>query len=184
MPGRHRRSRITRESRLVRGAVGALGAGALAVPLVPGVASADTFGPAVRPPQVHVPAVPGEPRAVPGAHERRGAKVVDYASEQVGRPYLYGGSGPVAYDCSGLTQYVYGQVGVSLPHSAAQQYGVTEHLAKSRKKLGDLLFFYDRSGIYHVGIYAGGDQMWAAGHTGDVVRKQVIFSPDYLVGRP
>jgi len=70
---------------------------------------------------VHVPAVPHEPGRVPGARERRGKKAVDYASEQVGRPYLYGGSGPVAYDCSGLTQYVYGQLGVRLPHNAAQQ---------------------------------------------------------------
>ena len=66
----------------------------------------------------------------------------------------------------------------------AAQYQVVDHVARSDMRLGDLVFFYDDGGIYHVGIYAGGDQMWAASQTGDYVRKQAIYTDRYVVGRP
>jgi cell wall-associated NlpC family hydrolase len=116
--------------------------------------------------------------------ESRGQQVVHEAAEQFGHPYMYGGDGPIAFDCSGLTKYVYAHVGVQLPHNAADQYGVVNHVAQSDKQLGDLIFIYDNQGIFHVGIYAGDGQMWAAGHTGDVVRKQPIWTDSYVVGRP
>lgn len=180
MTGRHRAPRRSTR-RLGTAAIGALGATALVLPMAPSMATADTPGPAVHPPGVHPP---GMSRS-DGSHHSRGERVVHAASEQWGHPYMYGGEGPIVFDCSGLTKYVYNEVGVHLPHNAAAQYGVVDHVAKSDMHPGDLVFFYDQSGsIYHVGIYAGGDQMWAASHTGDYVRKQEIWTDRYVVGRP
>ncbi len=166
--------------------MGALGATTVVFPLAPTVASADTPAPAVNGSAVTAPAVAGSPTSSrsDGSHDSRGARVVHAASKEWGHPYVYGGEGPVAFDCSGLTKYVYNKFGVQLPHNAAAQYQVVDHVSKSDMRLGDLVFFYDGSGIYHVGIYAGGHQMWAASHTGDYVRKQPIYTDQFVVGRP
>jgi cell wall-associated NlpC family hydrolase len=113
-----------------------------------------------------------------------GVRVVRTAADERGHPYRYGGDGPVAFDCSGLTTHVYQQFGVRLPHNAAAQYRVVDHVPKSQVRLGDLVFIYDDDGIYHVGIYAGGDRMWAAGNPGEVVRQHRIWTDRYVVGRP
>jgi cell wall-associated NlpC family hydrolase len=173
---RHRATR-PRTRRLPAGAVGAIGATALALPLTAGIATADTT-------DALADRTPGAVTASDGSHHSRGDQVVQEASEERGKPYVYGGSGPLFYDCSGLTQYVYRQVGVRLPHNSEAQYHVVEHVSQANMRRGDLVFFYDDDGIYHVGIYAGGDMMWAASHTGDVVRKQEIWTDHFLVGRP
>ncbi len=113
-----------------------------------------------------------------------GSQVVDRASKEYGKPYSYGSTGPSSFDCSGFSSYVYRQFGVSLPRTSGEQYNAVPHVSQAAKEVGDLIFTYDSGGIYHVGIYAGGDQMWAATHTGDVVRLQTIWTPQYLVGRP
>ncbi len=87
----------------------------------------------------------------------RGSTAVAYANAQVGKPYVFGASGPSAFDCSGLTSAAWAQAGVSLPHSAAAQYGVTSRVDAGSLQPGDLLFFY--SGISHVGMYVGGGMM-------------------------
>jgi cell wall-associated NlpC family hydrolase len=81
--------------------------------------------------------------------------VIDYAEAQVGKYYSYGGAGPSAYDCSGLTMASYAQVGVHLPHSAAGQYGYGTHVSYSQLQPGDLIFLY--SPIGHVELYVGHD---------------------------
>jgi cell wall-associated NlpC family hydrolase len=110
--------------------------------------------------------------------------VVDAAAEQYGKPYQWGGEGPVTFDCSGLTKYVYDNFGVDLPHNSSAQYDAVRHVSKSDMRRGDLVFIYDEGGIFHVGIYAGGDRMWAASKTGDIVRKQEIWTDSFVVGRP
>lgn len=87
----------------------------------------------------------------------RGSSAVAFARAQIGDAYVYGASGPDAYDCSGLTSSAWAAAGVSLPHSAAAQYGVTSRVSASALQPGDLVFFY--SGISHVGIYVGGGMM-------------------------
>jgi cell wall-associated NlpC family hydrolase len=111
------------------------------------------------------------------------ARILQIAAAQYGKPYRYGSPGPNSFDCSGLTSYVFGKVGIRLPHSAAAQYGVVRHVAKADKRPGDLIFMYNSSGIYHVAIYAGNNKMWAATHTGDIVRKESLYSSSYKVGR-
>jgi len=118
------------------------------------------------------------------AHASVGDVVIDEAQRHKGAPYVYGATGPGSFDCSGFTSYVYRRLGVSLPHSSSGQYAAIKHVSKSDKKRGDLVFTYDSGGIYHVGIYSGHGQMWAAPKTGDVVRKQTIWTSSYVVGRP
>jgi cell wall-associated NlpC family hydrolase len=96
--------------------------------------------------------------------------VVSIAMNYLGCPYVWAGSSPSGFDCSGFVLYVYRQVGVSLPHSSRMQYGCGESVAKSELQPGDLVFFGDP--IHHVGIYVGdGNMIHAAG-----VGKGVIIS--------
>ena len=93
--------------------------------------------------------------------------VVGIALQYLGTPYVWGGSSPGGFDCSGFVAYVYGQVGVSLPHYAAAQYGYGTPVSIGDLQPGDLVFF---DGLGHVGIYIGGGQFVHAPHTGDVVK--------------
>jgi cell wall-associated NlpC family hydrolase len=93
--------------------------------------------------------------------------VVAIAMRYLGVPYVWGGASPAGFDCSGLTMYVYAQVGVSLPHNAAAQYGYGTPVSRSQLAPGDLVFF---DGLGHVGIYVGGGSFIHAPHTGDVVK--------------
>lgn len=113
-----------------------------------------------------------------------GQTVLDRAAEHYGKPYSYGSTGPNSFDCSGFTGYVYRQMGISLPRTSTQQYDAVMKIPKGREELGDLIFTYDSGGIYHVGIYAGNGEMWAATKSGDIVRKQRMWSDSYYVGRP
>jgi cell wall-associated NlpC family hydrolase len=105
------------------------------------------------------------------------AKVVTVAMSEVGRPYVYGASGPSSFDCSGLTQYAYAQAGVNLPRTAAQQFAATPHVTAANLRPGDLVFFYP--GITHVGVYLGNGLMVDAPHAGAEVRVESMqwFGP-------
>jgi peptidoglycan DL-endopeptidase CwlO len=93
--------------------------------------------------------------------------VVGIAMQYLGVPYVWGGSSPSGFDCSGLVMYVYAQVGVSLPHYTGAQWQMGVPVAYSDLEPGDLVFF---DGLGHVGIYIGGGEFIHAPHTGDVVR--------------
>lgn len=112
-----------------------------------------------------------------------GSRVVALAASHAGAPYVYGGSGPYSFDCSGLVQYIYKQLGRSIPRTAQAQYDYSTKIPQSAARPGDLIFFGGTSSIYHVGIFAGNGMMWAAPHTGAVVSLQKIFTTDYHVGR-
>jgi cell wall-associated NlpC family hydrolase len=89
------------------------------------------------------------------------------ALSQLGTPYVWAGSQPGGFDCSGLVMWAFAQVGVSLPHSSYAQYGYGVPVSRDQLQPGDLVFF---DGLGHVGIYIGGDQFVHAPHTGDVVK--------------
>jgi peptidoglycan DL-endopeptidase CwlO len=97
--------------------------------------------------------------------------VVGIAMRYLGVPYVWGGSSPSGFDCSGLVAYVYAQVGVSLPHYTGAQWNVGVPVSRSDLQPGDLVFF---DGLGHVGIYIGGNSFIHAPHTGDVVRISSI----------
>jgi cell wall-associated NlpC family hydrolase len=93
--------------------------------------------------------------------------VVGIAMRYLGTPYVWGGSSPGGFDCSGLVAYVYAQVGVSLPHYTGAQWNVGVPVSRGDLQPGDLVFF---DGLGHVGIYIGGNSFIHAPHTGDVVK--------------
>lgn len=132
--------------------------------------------PADRAPGAERPAT--DPEDLPAA---RGS-VVEIALRYLGVPYVYGGSTPAGFDCSGLMQYVYRQVGVSLPRTSRAQYGVGQHIAADRPDLlqpGDLVFFGtngDPSRVHHVGMYVGDGNYIHAPYTGTVVRINSLTS--------
>jgi cell wall-associated NlpC family hydrolase len=92
---------------------------------------------------------------------------VDIAMQYLGVPYVWGGESPSGFDCSGLVMYVYAQIGVYLPHSAASQYYSGTPISYGELAPGDLVFF--GSPISHVGIYIGGGNMIHAPFEGAVV---------------
>jgi cell wall-associated NlpC family hydrolase len=93
--------------------------------------------------------------------------VVGIAMHYLGVPYVWGGSSPRGFDCSGLVAYVFAQIGVSLPHSSYAMFGMGTSVSISQLQAGDLVFF---TGASHMGIYIGGGQFIHAPHTGDVVK--------------
>ncbi|MFG2678485.1 NlpC/P60 family protein [Streptomyces sp. NPDC048392] len=91
------------------------------------------------------------------APNSRAAAAVAYAYQKLGSPYVWGATGPNAFDCSGLTQAAYRAAGVSLPRTTYAQIDAGRRVPRSGLLPGDLVFFY--SGISHVGIYVGNGQM-------------------------
>ncbi|CNE01080.1 NLP/P60 protein [Mycobacterium tuberculosis] len=106
----------------------------------------------------------------------KAAQALRYAMGKLGRPYVWGASGPSTFDCSGLTMWAYRQVGINLPHYTGSQWNAGTHVSRSQLQPGDLVFFY--SDLHHMGMYIGNGKMIHAPHTGDVVR---IAS---MAGRP
>ena len=112
-------------------------------------------------------AAPGPETILPTAPPAKYGGVVGIAMRYLGVPYVYGGASPSGFDCSGFIMYVFAQVGVSLPHNAAAQYGYGTPVDRSQLQPGDLVFF---NGLGHAGIYVGGGTFIHSPHTGDVVK--------------
>ncbi|MER5504670.1 C40 family peptidase [Streptomyces sp. NPDC002766] len=91
------------------------------------------------------------------APDSRAAAAVAYAYAKLGSPYVWGATGPDAFDCSGLVQSAYRSAGVSLPRTTYAQIDAGRRVSRSELLPGDLVFFY--SGISHVGLYIGNGQM-------------------------
>ena len=102
-----------------------------------------------------------------GAPSSQYGGVVGIAMQYLGTPYVWGGSSPSGFDCSGFTMYVFSRVGVSIPRTVSTQYGAGVAVSRSELQPGDLVFF---NGLGHVGIYVGGNQFIHSPHTGDVVK--------------
>jgi len=110
------------------------------------------------------------------------SSAVGVAMGELGKPYSWGADGPGSFDCSGLTQYVYRQLGVSLPHSSRAQYNSGQRISRDDLESGDLVFFARGGSISHVGIYVGGGSFIHAPQTGDVVKISSLGSHGGYVG--
>jgi len=115
-------------------------------------------------------------------------KTATYVKTFVGHvPYVYGGSSPRSgFDCSGLTEYVYGHYGKSIPRTAQEQFEDFRSESKSKAWGGDLVFFHENSNpdslVYHVAIYEGGDHIVSAIDEAQGIGWQTIWSPDVTFG--
>ena len=109
-----------------------------------------------------------------------GQKAASLATSLVGTPYVYGGSAPTGFDCSGLVYYVFQQLGVAVPRTAAEQRAQARPVTQDHLQPGDLLFFYTPKD--HVGIFVGGDQFVHAPATGRSVTVARMNSPFFILG--
>ncbi|MFL6022100.1 MAG: C40 family peptidase [Marmoricola sp.] len=112
-----------------------------------------------------------------------GSKVVYTAASRKGSPYMYGADGPTRFDCSGLTRWTFARLGHSLAHSAASQYRQVKHIPREYRRKGDLVFFHNSGGIYHVGIYVGNGYIWHSPYSGAHVRMERLWTSSVYYGR-
>lgn len=133
---------------------------------------------------------PAPPSGSSSGSASAGQAAVDWARTQIGKPYLWGASGPDAYDCSGLTSQAWLRAGVSLPRSSRYQYAAVKKIDYSDLRVGDLVFYgtdpSNPSSIHHVAMYAGNDRVVDAPSSGKQVRE-VTFRRSGLMpyaGRP
>jgi len=135
--------------------------------------------PTPTPTQTPKPEPKAEPKAAAPAPSSGG--VLDIAASLAGIYYIYGGTTPAGFDCSGFTQYVFNKVGINLPRTAEEQRQAAT--AVSNPQPGDLVFF--GSPAYHLGIYAGNGKLWDSPKTGSKVSLRDIWTTSGVTyGRP
>jgi cell wall-associated NlpC family hydrolase len=116
--------------------------------------------------------------------ERKYDRIMRVARAQKGDPYVYGATGPNAFDCSGLTRYVYKKAtGKSLQHSSSAQSRAGERVSRKQARPGDLVFMYDSGGVYHASIYAGKGKILHASRPGTNVKTDPIWTSSYFIVR-
>jgi cell wall-associated NlpC family hydrolase len=170
--------RVAVASTLALGAITASAAPALAEPVtVPGVGTFDI--PGVPAQTIEIPGlaqlqgqVPGAPAAV-APIITAGQKAVDAAASKIGAPYVYGASGPDAFDCSGLVQWAFKQAGLNLPRTSYDQAAAGTPVSTNALQPGDVVSFYGGS---HSGIYAGNGEVIHAATSGTPVKRAPISS--------
>jgi peptidoglycan DL-endopeptidase CwlO len=111
-----------------------------------------------------------------GPTSTQAEKAVAFAYAQLGKPYIWGGTGPEGYDCSGLVQAAWAAAGVSIPRTTYEQWDSLPHIPESEMQPGDLIIF-DAEG--HVGMYVGGGYFIDAPHTGAVIERVPLDEPWY-----
>lgn len=104
------------------------------------------------------------------------AEAVVLARQQLGKPYVWGGTGPNYFDCSGLVRYVWSKLGINIPHSTYDQWRYGQPVAYDDLREGDTIFFYN---LAHEAMYIGGGYFIEAPFTGATVRISLLSSMRY-----
>lgn len=114
----------------------------------------------------------------------KGEQAVDIIKSYLGIPYVWGGTSPSGFDCSGLVQYTYKQLGVNISRTSYTQVNDGRKIDKSELKSGDLVFFARHGDVHHVGMYIGNGKFIHAPQTGDVVKiSNLSDRSDYYTAR-
>jgi NlpC/P60 family len=140
--------------------------------------------PAVQASLEGVPAkIPMLPVSLPAvAGNGIGAQAVAIAARFLGVPYVWGGATPAGFDCSGLVMYVYGFLGIRLPHYSGYQWYYGRRIAPDHLQPGDIVFFHaSANGPQHEGLYVGAGEFIHSPHTGDVVRISSLYDTQYAL---
>ncbi|MCD7443892.1 C40 family peptidase [Streptomyces lincolnensis] len=126
-----------------------------------------------RPQETSAPS-PSSPTTVTDpSYATKAEKALAFARTQIGKPYVWGATGPESYDCSGLTQAAWNAAGISLPRTTYDQVNAGTTVSLSAARPGDLVFFYDD--VTHVGLYIGNGMMIHAPKPGAYVREESIY---------
>ena len=129
----------------------------------------------------------GDPNFTYIKASEKGQAIVDEAKKYLGVPYVWGGTTPSGFDCSGLVQYVLKSVGTSIARVTYDQVKEGVPVTKSELSPGDLVFFASNGDIHHVGIYIGNDEFIHAPRTGDVVKisslNETYYANEYYGAR-
>lgn len=149
-------------------------------------APAQTQAPAQQTQQVQQQAQPAQvqqPQQQVVSTSADGATIAAYAQSFIGTPYVWGGSTPSGFDCSGLTQYVYAHFGKQIGRNTIAQESAGAHIPVSQAQVGDLLFWGTPGSTYHVAIYLGGNSFVAAPEPGQSVKigNMAYFMPSFAV---
>jgi cell wall-associated NlpC family hydrolase len=129
------------------------------------------------------PAVKKSRNSAGSGSATKGSAVLRVAARYVGIPYVYGGTTPSGFDCSGFTRYVYAQLGRSLPRTADQQMRATQRISRSQARPGDLVSFVRGGRAYHIGIYAGDGMMYDSPRSGKRISRRAIWTSAVVFSR-
>jgi hypothetical protein len=154
-------------------AVGAPPVADVATPSATPIPAADIDGPVTE-------IAPGVPVMDAAAASPTALAAIGVAAQYLGTPYHFGGASPESgFDCSGLMQWSYSHVGISIPRVTYDQIDVGTPVDRSQLVPGDLVFFQHDGDVHHVGMYLGGGRFLEAPHTGDVVKVASLDDPYY-----
>lgn len=175
---KHRTPRTVRVPRTVRGLVVAvaIAGGVLALPHTPASAAPVTI-PGIG--TVDVPGGSSVPRVQTPMYTH-GQQALDAALSKLGAPYVWGATGPDAFDCSGLVQWAYRQAGVSVPRTTYDQVNGGSPVGRGDLQPGDVVLF---SGAQHVGLYAGDGTVVHAPTSGQPVKRAPLDSMPFFAAR-
>jgi murein DD-endopeptidase len=110
-----------------------------------------------------------------------GERISASALAQLGRPYLYGGNGPDAFDCSGLVRFAHAAQGIPVPRTTQEQFRAARPVPRNELAAGDLLFFrFDGPKVSHVALYTGNGRFVHAPQSGRPVESRALQDPAYL----
>jgi cell wall-associated NlpC family hydrolase len=109
--------------------------------------------------------------------------LIAFLKSQLGKPYVYGATGPGSYDCSGLTQAAFASIGVDIPRTSQEQSTAGTPVSVSDLQPGDLIFWGGEGSAYHVGVFIGGGQYLDAANpsTPVAIHQLADYMPDWAV---